>query len=171
MPSDSVFEQNSSRGDSLNDTRDAMQGAHNLEISNIESSGKNTENKKTLSQASIQTDDILDFVKKSKEIPLLVEVENFVRFVSCSFGEITVELDKDCPLNLVPRLSKALLQVTGIDWEIKLIENSGKKTTKEHKIDKATILEKKLVTNEVVRSVLDIFPDSEVFFDDKKTNV
>ena len=171
MPSDSVFEQNSSRRVSLNDTRDAVQGAYNLEISNIESSDKNTENKKTLSQASIQTDDILDFVKKSKEIPLLVEVENFVRFVSCSFGEITVELDKDCPLNLVPRLSKALLQVTGIDWEIKLIENSGKKTTKEHNIEKATILEKKLVTNEVVRSVLDIFPDSEVFFDDKKTNV
>ena len=171
MPSDSVFEQNSSRGDSLNDTRDAVQGAHNLETSNIESSGKNAENKKTLSQASIQTNDILDFLKKSKEIPLLVEVENFVRFVSCSFGEITVEIDKDCPLNLVPRLSKALLQVTGIDWEIKLIENSGKKTTKEHNIEKATILEKKLVTNEVVRSVLDIFPDSEVFFDDKKTNV
>ena len=71
MPSDSVFEQNSSRGDSLNDTRDAVQGADNLEISNIESSDKNTENKKTLSQASIQTDDILDFIKKSKEIPLL----------------------------------------------------------------------------------------------------
>ena len=171
MPSDSVFEQNSSRGDSLNDISDAVQGAHNLKISNIESSGKNAENKKTLSQASIQTDDILDFVKKSEEIPLLVEVENFVRFVSCSFGEITVELDKDCPLNLVPRLSKALLEVTGIDWEIKLVENSGKKTTKEHNIEKATILEKKLVTNEVVRSVLDIFPDSEVFFDDKKTNV
>ena len=171
MPSDSVFEQSSSRGDSLNDMSDAVQGDDNLEISNIESSGKNTENKKTLSQASIQTDDILDFVKKSKEIPLLVEVENFVRFVSCSFGEITVELDKDCPLNLVPRLSKALLQVTGIDWEIKLIENSGKMTTKEHNIEKATILEEKLVTNEVVRSVLDIFPDSEVFFDDKKTNV
>ena len=46
-----------------------------------------------------------------------------------------------------------------------------KRQTKEHNIEKATILEQKLVTNEVVRSVLDIFPDSEVFFDDKKTNV
>jgi len=58
-----------------------------------------------------------------------------------------------------------------MSWDINLVENSGKKTAKEQKLETKELLEKKLMENDIVQSVLETFPGSTVFFDDKEDNV
>ena len=115
--------------------------------------------------------EVLDLLRKNKEIPLLVEVENFVRFEACALGDLSIELKAGSSPNLISRFSKVLNEITGMSWDINLVENSGKKTAKEQKLETKELLEKKLMENDVVQSVLETFPGSTVFFDDKEDNV
>ncbi len=115
--------------------------------------------------------EVLDLLRKNKEIPLLVEVENFVRFEACAHGDLSIELKAGSSPNLVSRFSKVLNEITGISWTINLVQNSGKKTAKEQKLETKELLEKKLMDNDVVQSVLETFPGSTVFFDDKEDNI
>ena len=115
--------------------------------------------------------EVLDLLRKNKEIPLLVEVENFVRFEACAHGDLSIELKAGSSPNLVSRFSKVLNEITGISWTVNLVQNSGKKTAKEQKLETKELLEKKLMDNDVVQSVLETFPGSTVFFDDKEDNI
>ncbi len=125
----------------------------------------------TLVKKHLKEDEILGFLRKSKEIPLLVEVENLVSFISCSLGELTLELKDDSPSNLISRLTRVLEEITGISWKINLTENSGKKTVKEQRLETEEVMKNKLMNNDVVKSVLETFPGSNIFFDDKENNV
>jgi len=124
-----------------------------------------------LLKKNLEEYEVLDLLRKNKEIPLLVEVENFFRFEACALGDLSIELKAGSSPNLISRFSKVLNDITGMSWDINLVENSGKKTAKEHKLETKELLEKKLMENDVVQSVLETFPGSTVFFDDKEDNV
>jgi len=136
----------------------------------IDNVGENC-SQSVLLKKNLEEYEVLDLLRNNKEIPLLVEVENFVRFQACALGDLSIELKAGSSPNLISRFSKVLNEITGMSWDINLVENSGKKTAKEQKLETKELLEKKLMENDVVQSVLETFPGSTVFFDDKEDNV
>ncbi len=96
-----------------------------------------------LLKKNLEEYEVLDLLRKNKEIPLLVEVENFVRFQACALGDLSIELKAGSSPNLISRFSKVLNEITGMSWDINLVENSGKKTAKEQKLETKEMLEKK----------------------------
>ncbi len=146
----------------------------NLDLSKVDKkraeSSTNSGNIEELEKV-VQENEILDLLRGAKEIPLVVEIENFVSFVSCKMGQLKLQLKEKHPPNLVSRLSMTLKEITDIHWTIEIEEGSRGKTVKEKLMENKKVIRQSLEKNDIVKSVLDTFPGADVIFDDKDNNV
>ena len=68
--------------------------------------------------------DLLELLKKEKNIPLLVQLETNFKIISFEHGEIHFDLTEETNVELVSNLSTFLSKHTNRDW--KLIQSNNK---------------------------------------------
>ncbi len=106
---------------------------------------------------------IIELIRISKDLELLIEIENNFRLVNYQIGRIEFEPTFSAAKNLASRLTSFLKENTGKRWVVSVVSKGGGKTLKEEQIERKKFLEKQAGTNPVVRAVFDNFPSSKFY--------
>ena len=97
----------------------------------------------------------------SRDLDLLIEIENNFRLVNYKIGRIEFEPTSSAAKNLASRLASFLKEHTGIRWVVSVVSRGGSRTLKEERMEREQLLEKEARTNPIVRAVFDSFPSSK----------
>ena len=107
-------------------------------------------------------DDLIDCVRKKRNVDLLIQMEDNLRVVSYQIGRIEVELTKTASAELTNELAKFLKEYTGERWIISIVSKGGGKTIQENKEKQRVEIEEKSKDNNVVAKILNTFPGSKI---------
>ena len=105
---------------------------------------------------------VIELMRVHRDIELLIEVENNLRLVSYQIGRIEFEPTKTAATNLASRLISFLKTHTGQRWFVLVVSSGGKRTIREAKIERNSILEQQVMVHPIVRAVFDSFPDAKI---------
>ena len=105
--------------------------------------------------------EVIELIRVSRDLELLIEIENNFRLVNYRIGRIEFEPTVSATKNLASRLASFLKEHTGIRWVVSVVSRGGSRTLKEEQMEREQLLEKEARTNPVVRAVFDNFPSSK----------
>ena len=105
--------------------------------------------------------EVIELIRVSRDLELLIEIENNFRLVNYRIGRIEFEPTVSAKKNLASRLASFLKENTGIRWVVSVVSRGGGRTLKEEQMEREQLLEKEAKTNPVVRAVFDNFPSSK----------
>ena len=107
-------------------------------------------------------DHLVEMIRESRDMKLLVDVETHVRLVRYAPGRIEFQPTDDAPRELAPRLAHRLQGLTGVRWGVSVVSQGGAATIAEGRdadlvADHAAAAEWPLV-----QAVLAAFPGARV---------
>ncbi len=107
-------------------------------------------------------EDIVELIRKHRDVKLLVEVETGLRLISYAPGRITFEPADKAPANLAQRLGERLQAWTGNRWAIMIESEGGAPTIAEVKDAADDALRAEARAHPMVQAVLEAFPAAKI---------
>ncbi|MDE2911921.1 MAG: DNA polymerase III subunit gamma/tau [Paracoccaceae bacterium] len=105
--------------------------------------------------------DVVELIRASRDITLLIEIENSVRLVRYSPGYIEFEPANDSRPDLVTRLVERLEMLTGERWTVVLSQGGGR-TIREEREFRDLQLRREVEDHPMVKAVFDAFPGATI---------
>ena len=121
------------------------------------------DNRKTIQKPLSNFTGLLELIRVSRDMELLIEVENNMRLVNYQFGRIEFEPTEKASIKLASRLTAFLKTHTNQRWIVSVVSSGGGKTVNEDNLAKKRILEREAADNDVVSAVFAKFPDSKFY--------
>jgi len=109
-----------------------------------------------------QFDDVVQLIRRHRDVQLLIEVETTLRLVAYSPGRIEFQPTPSAPADLAARLSKQLGRWTGVRWALSVVAEGGAETIAELRDAAALALQAKAREHPLVRAVFDAFPNAKI---------
>ena len=105
---------------------------------------------------------MLELIRKNREMKLLMDVENHVRLVSYQPERITVQLTSEAPSGLVQGLGTCLQRLTGRRWSVVVVNEGGGETVAEMRDAARRESRRKAEEHPLVKEVFAHFPDARI---------
>lgn len=107
-------------------------------------------------------EDVVELIRKHRDVKLLVEVETTLRLVSYQPGRIEVTPTPDANPDLIGRLGARLQAFTGNRWAISVSDNGTAPTIAEVRDAEENALKAEVTEHPLVRAVFDAFPSATI---------
>lgn len=107
-------------------------------------------------------EDIVDLIRRHRDVKLLVEVETGIRLVAYQPGRIEVQPTADAPRDLVGRLGSRLQAWTGNRWVITVRDTGGGETIAEARDAADNAIKATATAHPLVQAVIAAFPKAKI---------
>ena len=107
-------------------------------------------------------EDIVDLIRRHRDVKLLVEVETGIRLVAYQPGRIEVEPTADASRDLVGRLGSRLQAWTGNRWVITVRDSGGAETIAEVRDAADNAIKAEAQAHPLVQAVIAAFPKAKI---------
>ena len=107
-------------------------------------------------------DDVVELVRRHRDVKLLVEIETGVHLANYAPGRIEFQPGNKAPPDLAQRLAGRLQAWTGVRWGVTLVNAGGAKTIAELRDADKIALENKAREHAMVKAVLLAFPKAKI---------
>lgn len=108
-------------------------------------------------------DSVLDLIRRMRDMPLLIMVENYLRLVKYSPGRIEFEPTSGAPGNMAAQLAERLRNWTGGQrWTVSIVNEGGSATIAEIRKKADTDAMARASTHPVVQAALVTFPGAKL---------
>lgn len=107
-------------------------------------------------------EDVVDLIRRNRDIKLLVEVEGGVRIARYSPGRIEFQPAEGAPTSLAQDLGRALQRWTGARWLVSVVSSGGGATVAEVNDAARNDLIGRAQSHPFVQAALDAFPGAEI---------
>ena len=107
-------------------------------------------------------DQVVALIRNTRDVKLLIEVENALRLVSYAPGRIEFQPTEDAPRDLAQRLGQCLKEQTGVRWGISVVAGGGGRTIAEDRNAEGEALEARAREHPLVKAMFDAFPDARI---------
>ncbi len=107
-------------------------------------------------------EDVVQLIRRHRDVQLLIEVETTLRLVSYSPGRIEFQPTPSAPPDLAARLSKQLGRWTGVRWALSVASEGGAPTIAEVRDAAELALQEKARQHPLVQAVFDAFPKAKI---------
>nr|WP_279388212.1 DNA polymerase III subunit gamma/tau [Rhodovulum steppense] len=105
---------------------------------------------------------VVELIRASRDVKLLVEVETHLRLVSYAPGRIEFEPTADAPRDLAARLGQRLQALTGARWGVSVVASGGAPTIAETRAAEEDRLTAAAREHPLVQAVFAAFPEAEI---------
>ncbi len=106
--------------------------------------------------------DVVDLIRRHRDVKLLVEVETSLRLISYQPGRIEVTPTPDASRDLIGKLGSRLQAWTGNRWAITVSDGGTAPTIAETRDAAETALRESVSQHPLVQAVLDTFPKATI---------
>jgi DNA polymerase-3 subunit gamma/tau len=106
-------------------------------------------------------EDVLDLIRRMRDIKLLTEVENCLRLARYAPGRIEFEPTPDAPRDLAATLGARLQGWTGVRWGVSVVSEGGAETIAETRTAERRAAEAEARHNPVIAAIFDAFPNAK----------
>ncbi len=107
-------------------------------------------------------DHLVEMIRESRDMKLLVDVETHVRLVRYAPGRIEFQTTDDAPRELAPRLAHRLQGLTGARWGVSVVSTGGAPTIAEGRAADLVADHAAAAVQPLVQAVLAAFPGARV---------
>jgi DNA polymerase-3 subunit gamma/tau len=107
-------------------------------------------------------EDVVQLIRDSRDIGLLMEVESGLRLARYQPGRIEFELAPMAALDLPQRLGQRLQAWTGTRWAVSVVSEGGAPTIREAQAAQASALEAEALAHPLVQAALRSFPGARL---------
>jgi len=107
-------------------------------------------------------EDVVELIRRHRDVKLLVEVETGIRLVSYQPGRIEVQPTADAAPDLVGRLGSRLQSWTGNRWVITVADSGGAQTIAEVRDAAENALKAEAEDHPLVQAVIAAFPKAKI---------
>ena len=107
-------------------------------------------------------ENVLEIIRKFRDMKLLIDVENSVRLSSYVPGRIEFTPTENAPKDLAQRLGQLLQNWTGFRWAITVVGNCSGETIQEQRNAKDATLKREAKLHPFVKTVFDNFPKASI---------
>ncbi len=107
-------------------------------------------------------EDLLDLIKKEKNLALLVEIENYFKLISFKKGEIKFDLTPGASPSLVTHISKVLSRTSSFQWKFIREKDDSCITIASQREETKVLQRKKVEDNPLVKEIERIFPGARI---------
>ncbi len=107
-------------------------------------------------------ENVLEIIRKFRDMKLLIDVENSIRLSSYMPGRIEFTPTKDAPKDLAQRLGQLLQSWTGFRWAVTVVSHCSAKTIQEHRNAEEAQLELDAKLHPFVKTVFEKFPKASI---------
>lgn len=108
----------------------------------------------------ISFDNVVELIRRNRDVKLLVEVETTLRLARYSPGRIEFVPTEHAPRDLAARLSQRLQLWTGVRWGVSVVNEGGGQTIAEVRDADQLMQQEKAREHPLVKAVFDAFPNS-----------
>ncbi|MFC5566714.1 DNA polymerase III subunit gamma/tau [Rubellimicrobium aerolatum] len=105
-------------------------------------------------------EDVVDLIRESRDIGLLMEVETGIRLARYQPGRIEFEPAPPAAPDLAQRLGQRLQALTGTRWGVSVVSDGGQPTIREAQMTRASALEAEAMAHPLVQAALRAFPNA-----------
>ena len=105
---------------------------------------------------------VVELIRASRDVKLLIEVENHLRLVRYAPGRIEFEPTADAPRDLAATLAARLQALTGARWGLSVVSGGGASTIAEERDAARLTAEAEAARNPVVQAVFAAFPGARI---------
>jgi len=107
-------------------------------------------------------EDVVELIRRMRDVKLLLDVENCLRLVRYMPGRIEFEPTRDAPRDLAATLGARLMGWTGARWGVSVVSEGGAPTIAEVRDAAVTeVREAALASNAVVQAIFAAFPKAK----------
>jgi DNA polymerase-3 subunit gamma/tau len=106
-------------------------------------------------------EDVLDLIRRMRDIKLLTDVENCLRLARYAPGRIEFEPTPDAPRDLAATLGARLQGWTGVRWGVSVVSEGGAETIAETRTAERRAAEAEARHNPVIAAIFDAFPNAK----------
>ncbi|WP_415182606.1 DNA polymerase III subunit gamma/tau [Phaeovulum sp.] len=114
-----------------------------------------------------QFDDVVELIRRMRDVKLLLDVEGHLRLVRYSPGRIEFEPTPDAPRDLAANLAARLQGWTGVRWGVCVTNSGGGETLLETRNADRRAAEAEAMENPLVQAIFAAFPGAKI--DDIRT--
>jgi len=114
-----------------------------------------------------QFDDVVELIRRMRDVKLLLDVEGHLRLVRYSPGRIEFEPTPDAPRDLAANLAARLQGWTGVRWGVSVTGSGGGETILETRNAERHSAEAEAMKNPLVQAIFAAFPEARI--DDIRT--
>ena len=114
-----------------------------------------------------QFDDVVELIRRMRDVKLLLDVEGHLRLVRYSPGRIEFEPTPDAPRDLAANLAARLQGWTGVRWGVSVTGSGGGETIQETRNADRHNAEAEAMQNPLVQAIFAAFPEARI--DDIRT--
>lgn len=107
--------------------------------------------------------DVIDLIRRMRDLRLLMDVENHLRLARYSPGRIEFEPGPGAPDNLAGALRDALQRWTRAPWGVSIVAQGGAPSIAEAAAAERAAAEAEAQDDERIRAIFDAFPKSKIF--------
>ena len=107
-------------------------------------------------------DAVVALLRESRDVKLLIEVENYFRLAKYSPGRIEFQPTEQAPADLAQRLGQQLQRWTGTRWAVIVVKDGGAETIAEERDAEARALRAQAAQHPLVAAVLAQFPGAAI---------
>ncbi len=107
-------------------------------------------------------DAVVALLRESRDVKLLIEVENYFRLAKYSPGRIEFQPTEQAPADLAQRLGQQLQRWTGARWAVIVVKDGGAETIAEERDAEARALRAQAAQHPLVAAVLAQFPGAAI---------
>ena len=106
--------------------------------------------------------DVVGLARDRNESLLYAHLTTSVHLVRFESGDIELRLGEHAPADLPQRLSRFLLEATGVRWLVAVSRETGEPTLKEQREAQQTAQVEEVARHPLVRAILENFPDAVI---------
>ncbi|MBT5187512.1 MAG: DNA polymerase III subunit gamma/tau, partial [Kordiimonadaceae bacterium] len=107
-------------------------------------------------------EEMVKLFEKQGEPDITFHLNDNVRLVSYDIGRVDIRINQHVPNNLTSRMSASLKKWTGQSWMISRSTEEGDDSLYEQDIAEQNALKKMILSNELIKSVLNNFEDANI---------
>jgi DNA polymerase-3 subunit gamma/tau len=105
---------------------------------------------------------VIDLARERNESLLYGHLTTSVHLVRFEPGDIELRLGEHAPADLPQRLSRFLLEATGVRWLVAVSRETGEPTLREQRDAQQVAQVEEVVRHPLVRAILDAFPGAVI---------
>ena len=106
--------------------------------------------------------DVVELARERNESLLYAHLTTSVHLVRFEPGDIELRLSEHAPADLPQRLSRFLLEATGVRWLVAVSRETGEPTLREQRDARRAAQLKEVARHPLVRAILDTFPGAVI---------
>jgi DNA polymerase-3 subunit gamma/tau len=105
---------------------------------------------------------LIALAAEKRDMPVKLALERDVRLVRCEDGQLEIALEPTAPKTFVHDLQRKLAQWTGKRWIVVVSKEQGSATVREQSEARQAEIERGVLDDPLVRSVLSRFPGAKI---------